>query len=71
MFVVIGCSERFFVGSWAAISYTEQNAVANPGNHGLDFQGERRTNRNHRSIIVPESRSMRKDKGKEANFPTG
>ena len=39
-----------------------------PGNPTVDFRGEKRSNRTHRSTTDPESRLMRKGKGKEAKL---
>ena len=41
------------------------------GNPAVDFHGERRTNESHRSTTDPESRLMRKGKGKEAKLCYG
>jgi transposase len=39
-----------------------------PGNPSIDFHGERRSNKTHRSTTDPDARLMRKGKGKEAKL---
>jgi transposase len=39
-----------------------------PGNPSVDFRGEKRSNATHRSTTDPDSRLMRKGKGKEAKL---
>ena len=39
-----------------------------PGNPSVDFRGERRSNETHQSNTDPETRLMRKGKGKEAKL---
>lgn len=41
---------------------------ADPGNPSVDFHGERRSNATHQSTTDPESRLLRKGKGKEAKL---
>ena len=41
---------------------------ADPGNPSVDFHGERRSNVTHQSTTDPESRLLRKGKGKEAKL---
>ncbi len=42
-----------------------------PGNPTVDFHGEKRSNRTHESTTDPESRLMRKARGKEAKLSFG
>src|SRR5512139_3041955 len=42
-----------------------------PGNPTVDFRGEKRSNETHQSTTDPESRLMRKAKGKEAKLSFG
>lgn len=42
-----------------------------PGNPTVDFHGEKRSNKTHESTTDPESRLMRKGKGKEAKLSYG
>jgi transposase len=42
-----------------------------PGNPTVDFRGEKRTNQTHQSTTDPESRLMRKARGKEARLCFG
>lgn len=42
-----------------------------PSNPTVDFRGEKRRNETHQSTTDPESRLMRKAKGKEAKFSYG
>ncbi len=42
-----------------------------PGNPTVDFHGEKRSNRTHQSTTDPESRLMRKGRGKEAKLCYG
>ncbi|MBU4599611.1 MAG: IS5 family transposase [Proteobacteria bacterium] len=46
----------------------DQDTLDDPGNPTVDFRGEKRSNRTHRSATDPESRLMRKGKGKEAKL---
>jgi len=46
----------------------EQSPHDDPGNPLVDFRGERRSNETHQSRTDPESRLMRKRKGKEAKL---
>jgi transposase len=39
-----------------------------PGNPSVDFRGEKRSNKTHRSVTDPDARLMRKGKGKEARL---
>src|SRR3712207_881522 len=39
-----------------------------PGNPSVDFHGEKRSNKTHRSTTDPDARLMRKGKGKEARL---
>src|SRR5215207_7589196 len=39
-----------------------------PGNPSVDFRGEKRSNKTHRSTTDPDARLMRKGKGKEARL---
>ncbi|MGH9477564.1 MAG: IS5 family transposase [Terriglobales bacterium] len=45
-----------------------QPPPADPGNPGVDFHGERRTNATHQSTTDPEARLARKGAGKEAHL---
>lgn len=45
-----------------------QSPDDDPGNLSVDFRGERRSNETHQSRTDPESRLMRKGKGKEAKL---
>ena len=47
---------------------TDQDSLDDPGNPTVDFRGEKRSNRTHRSTTDPESRLLRKGKGKEAKL---
>jgi len=42
-----------------------------PGNPTVDFHGEKRSNKTHESTTDPESRLMRKSRGKEAKLSYG
>ena len=46
----------------------EEQSPDDPGNPSVDFRGERRSNETHQSRTDPESRLMRKGKGKEAKL---
>ena len=46
----------------------QQPTDDDPGNPSVDFRGERRRNETHQSRTDPESRLMRKGKGKEAKL---
>jgi hypothetical protein len=50
---------------------TGRPADGDPGNPTVDFRGEKRSNETHQSITDPESRLMRKAKGKEAKLSFG
>ncbi len=50
---------------------TDRLSDGDSGNPAIDFHGERRTNSTHRSTTDPESRLVRKGKGKEAKLCYG
>ena len=50
---------------------TDHPSNGDPGNPTVDFHGEKRKNETHRSTTDPESRLMRKGKGKEAELSYG
>ena len=50
---------------------TDRPSDGDPGNPTVDFHGEKRKNETHYSTTDPESRLMRKGKGKEAKLSYG
>lgn len=50
---------------------TDRPSSGDPGNPTVDFHGEKRTNQTHCSTTDPESRLMRKARGKEARLSYG
>jgi transposase len=61
------------IRSWASLKSLRPKDGAeptrtdeDPGNPGVDFRGQRRTNQTHRSATDPEARLMRKGKGQPA-----
>ena len=50
---------------------TDRPSDEDPGNPTVDFHGEKRTNKTHRSTTDPESLLMRKGLGKEAKLSYG
>src|SRR5512143_322229 len=50
---------------------SERPTDGDPGNSTVDFHGEKRSNKTHESTTDPESRLMRKSRGKEAKLCYG
>jgi len=64
------------IEAWASLkSFRPKGEVPpdydDPGNPTVDFHGEKRSNQTHESTTDPESRLMRKGKGKEAKLCYG
>jgi transposase len=65
------------IDSWASLKSFQPKAGpqdprdGDPGNPGVDFHGQRRTNATHASTTDPEAQLARKGKGKEARLGFG